>query len=72
MRNYAMGLVNKEIIELQVEQTESFKDSFFGKAAPILPSAEIIEFENRWRERHLQSPVTCGSLIYSDKISRQI
>ena len=72
MRNYAMGLVNKEIIELQVEQTESFKDRFFGKSAPVLPSAEIIEFENRWRERHLQSPVTCGSLIYSDKVSRQI
>lgn len=72
MKNYLMGDTEKEVIELQVEQTERFKARFFGTMAPKLPSAEIIEFENRWRERHLQGPITCGSLIYSDKISRQI
>ena len=72
MRTYAMGDADAALIELQVEHTEAFKDRFFGRKAPVLPSAKIIEFENRWRERQLAGPITCGSLIYSDKISRQI
>ena len=72
MRAYAMGDVDKSVIECQVEVTESFKERYFGRKAPKLPSAEIIEFENRWRERHCEGPITKGSLIYSDKVTRQI
>ena len=71
MRSYAMGLADKTLVECQVEHTERFKDVFFGKAEPTLPSEEIIEFENRWRERQCQGPATKGSLIYGDK-TRQI
>ena len=72
MGAFAMGKVDKLMIECQVEYTESFKDVYFGKTAPTLPSEEIIEFENRWRERQCQGPITKGSLIYSDKVTRQI
>ena len=72
MRAYAMGMADKSVIECQAEQTECFKDRYFGRVAPMLPSADIIAFENKWRERHCEGPVTKGSLIYSDKISRQI
>ena len=72
MRSYSMGIADKGLIECQVEHTERFKDVFFGKAEPTLPSADIIEFENRWRERHCQGPTTKGSLIYDVKITRQI
>ncbi len=72
MRNYAMGLTPKETVELQVKQTQDFKDRFFGKCEPTLPSSQIIEFENRWRERHCKGPVTKGSRIDSQEITRQI
>ena len=72
MRYYAMGMSDKSVIEGQVEQTEKFKNIFFGREEPILPDADMIAFENKARERHLQGPVTKGSTIYSDKVSRQI
>ena len=72
MRAYAMGRADKSVIECQVEQTESFKNAYFGRIEPTLPNADVIEFENRWRARHCEGPITKGSLIYSDKISRQI
>ena len=72
MRAYAMGDADAALVELQVKQSESFRLRFFGKLAPKLPSPEIIEFENRWREVHLKSPVTKGSSVTSDKVTRQI
>ena len=72
MRSYAMGLCDKSLIEAQVEQTEKFKDVFFGRKAPTLPTPEILDFENRWRERHLNGPKTWGSSLLSGKITRQI
>ena len=72
MRSYAMGDASAALIEAQVEQSEKFRLRFFGKLKPALPSPEIIEFENRWREVHLKSPITKGSGITSDKVSRQI
>lgn len=72
MRSYVMGKVDKSVIECQVEQTESFKNAYFGRTEPTLPNREIIEFENRWREKHCQGPTTKGSYIYSDKVTRQI
>ncbi len=72
MRRYAMGDADAALIELQVEQTEKFKNKFFGKAEVGVPSPDVIDFENRWRERHLRGPITKGSRIYDDKISRQM
>lgn len=73
MRTYAMGDAKQELIELQVEQTEKFEDRFFGRIAPALPSDEIIAFEDKWREVHVaEGPITKGSRIYSDTVTRQI
>ncbi|MBR5011769.1 MAG: PHP domain-containing protein, partial [Clostridia bacterium] len=42
MRAYSMGEVDGRLIELEAEMTNSFKDRFFGRKPPILPSREII------------------------------
>ena len=70
MRAYAMGRTPKETVELQVAQTELFKSEYFGRTAPTLPTQEILDFESSARERHYQGPITKGSLIYSDTVSR--
>ncbi len=72
MREYAMGNADKALLECLVDQTERFKQVFFGRRSPMLPNKDILDFETRWRERHLQGPVTKGSTLHSDKITRQI
>lgn len=73
MRSYIMGISNANIIECQAEQSKLFCDRFFGKADPILPSSDIIDFENKWRKIHVEEgPITKGSRIYSDTVTRQI
>lgn len=73
MRSYAIGNANAELIEHQVEQTKKFEDAFFGRIAPTLPSESIIAFEDKWREIHVsEGPLTKGSRIYSDTVTRQI
>ncbi len=72
MRNYLMGITSSEVIELQVAQTEEFKSRYFGRLAPVLPSAEILDFEEKWRARHLKSPKTKGSRLDSNTVTRQI
>lgn len=63
MRNYLMGNADKELIEAQVKQSENFKLRFFGRVKPTLPSKEIMDFEDKWREVQLNSPKTRGSYI---------
>lgn len=72
MRAYAMGEVGKETIEVQGRVTENFRKRFFGELSPVLPSAEMLEFEARWREVQLAGPNTKGSLAHSEKPSFQI
>lgn len=72
MRTYAMGQADAALIELQVAQTVNFKDQYFGRKPAILPSESIIEFENRWRARHLEGPHTKGSAVDLEKANRQI
>ena len=73
MRSYAIGEVDAAAIELQVKQTENFRDRFFGKLPPVLPSAKMLEFEDKWRAVHLEKgPHTKGSDIDTAKITRQI
>jgi hypothetical protein len=72
MRNYAMGKVPAALVELHADMVRNFRLSFFGKKAPTLPTMEIIDFENKARERHLQSPTTKGSLIDPTVLNRQI
>ena len=72
MRAYAMGQASKELIEVQAEATENFRRRFFGELPPVLPSEEIRSFEDRRREVHLAGPMTKGSLVFSDTVTRQI
>ncbi len=70
MRAYAMGRADKQTVECQVELTERFKAEYFGRVAPTLPSQRILDFEGRARARHYEGPITKGSIIYSDVITR--
>ena len=69
MRSYAMGEVEKEYVECQSAQSRLFRARFFGKEPPVYPTKEILEFEERHRKIHLNSPITRGSGIISDKSS---
>lgn len=72
MRAYAIGMADAKLIELQVEQSESFRDRFFGHKAPVLPDKAMLDFEERWRARQMEGPLTKGSLVFSDVVTRQI
>ena len=72
MRNYAMGLSDAKLIELQAEQTADFRNRFFGRIEAPLPNADIIEFEAKWRKVQLAGPISKGSVIDTDTVSRQI
>ena len=65
--------VDAATVELQVRQSKNFRDRFFGKLASVLPSEKMLAFENKWRETHIAlGPVTKGSSISTEKITRQI
>ena len=72
MRSYAMGLADAKLIELQVQQTADFRDRFFGRTEAPLPSADILAFEAKWREKQLSGPISKGSLVDTTTVSRQI
>ena len=73
MRAYAMNDADASLVEALAEQTARFRARFFGKEAPRLPDADMIAFEDRVRARHLaDGPITKGSAVDSEKITRQI
>lgn len=72
MRNYLMGITPPSLIEMSVQQTEYYKNIFFGRKEPVLPSEEMRAYEDKWREVQLSGPVTKGSAAHSEKMSRQI
>jgi hypothetical protein len=72
MRNYLMGLAPASLIEAQVEQTEYFKDEYFGKCEPVLASDDIRAYEDKWREVQLAGPTGKGSAANPAKVTRQI
>ncbi len=73
MRTYAMCDAPKALIEVQVEQSESFRQRFFGQKPALLPNGKIIDFIARARDRQLKGPISKGStLLNVTKVSRQI
>jgi hypothetical protein len=72
MRGYAIGEAPAELVELHAKQVRDFRLRYFGKQAPTLPTNDMIDFENRARERHLKGPATKGSVLDSDPVTRQI
>lgn len=73
MRQYAMNEAPAALVELCGKQAAEHRARFFGKLPPVLPNAGMIAFEEKWRARHIEEgPITKGSVIDSDKITRQI
>lgn len=72
MRAYAMGEADAQLIELQAKLADNFRQRFFGLMPPALPTPAMLAFEDKWRAVQLNGPVTKGSLVYTDKVNRQI
>lgn len=72
MRSYAFGDAPKSLVEGQVRQTDNFRLRFFGRKAPAMADADMCAFERKWRAVQLEGPITKGSAIDSDVITRQI
>lgn len=72
MRAYAIGEADASLVEQHAALVESYTDRFFGRKPPVLPTPAILAFEDKWREVHMNGPITKGSLVYSEKVSRQI
>ena len=72
MRAYAMGWAGREIVEGQAEQAEQFRRWFFGISEPVLPTEEILAFEDKWRAAQLNGPLTKGSGLNAPPVTRQI
>lgn len=72
MRAFAIGEADSTLVELQAKLADDFRRRFFGQMPPALPTPAMLAFEAKWREIHLGGPVTKGSLVYSEKVSRQI
>ena len=70
MRAYAMGEASAELIEIQARATADFSDRFFGRKPLNLPTKEMLDFEDRARAVHANGPITCGSVIDSDVVTR--
>lgn len=73
MRAYAMGEVDAKLIELEAEMSQGYADRFFGRKAPMLPDKKMLDFEDKWRKIHIEEgPITKGSNVDSDTVTRQI
>ena len=72
MRAYAIGEADKTLIEAQAAASDAFRKRFFGELPPVLPTEEMLEFEERRRAIHLAGPTTKGSLAFMDTVTRQI
>ncbi|MBP3645622.1 MAG: PHP domain-containing protein [Clostridia bacterium] len=72
MRAYAMEDADASLIELQVKQSEKFSARFFGRLPAPVPSSAMLDFEDRWREKQLNGPLTKGGTVEAPPITRQI
>lgn len=72
MRAYAIGEADAPLIELQAQLADNFRQRFFGQMSPVLPTPAMIAFEEKWRAVQMNGPVSKGSLVYTDKVNRQI
>ena len=72
MRSYAMNDAPAALITLQVEQTKRFTDRFFGRKEALVPDEKISDFVTRARARQEKGPLTCGSQIITEKITRRM
>ena len=73
MRAYAMGAAPADLIEMTARMNAEAADRFFGRSPALLPSPEMLVFEEKWRRIHVEEgPATKGSAIDSAKVTRQL
>lgn len=63
MRSYAMGDISPVAINALTEAANLYTARFFGRAEPALPTEELLNFEEKWREVHKNGPKTRGSAV---------
>ena len=66
MRAYSMGEATRELVELEAKLSEDYTLRFFGRKEPKLPDAEMLGFEDKWREVHANGPKGAGSIFLKD------
>ena len=63
MRAYSMGEADPSLVERTAELTEQTRLRFLGKLPPVLPSPEMLAYEERWRKVQKDGPLTSGGSI---------
>ena len=73
MRAYAMGAAPAQLIEETARMNAEAADRFFGRKEALVPTADMLAFEAKWRNVHVtEGPITKGSAIDSKKVTRQL
>lgn len=72
MRLYAMGDADADALETACRQSEDFQKRLFGKLPPVLPTKDILDFEEKWRREQRKGPLTKGSSIVAPPVTMQI
>lgn len=74
MRAYAMNEAPAALVEGMAQVSRDYTARFMGRKAPVLPDADMLAFEDKWRKVHLErGPITKGGQVYNtDVVTRQI
>ena len=72
MREFAIGRADRALIELYAKQAREFRLAFFGKKMPALPTKEMLDWEEKWRDVQRSGPQTKGSSLTSAVPTMQI
>ena len=72
MRAYVMGEAPAALVTMQASLAEEYRARFFGRCAPVLPTKDMLAFEDKWRARHMEGPDTKGSSLFTGVVTRQI
>lgn len=73
MRAYALGASSAQLIEETARMNTESAARFFGRKEALVPTAEMLAFEEKWRRIHVEDgPITKGSAIDSEKVTRQL
>lgn len=72
MKEFSIGRADKTMIELFAKQARDYRLCFFGKQEPVLPTQEMLDWEEKWRNVQKHGPKTKGSGIFSPIVNMQI
>ena len=72
MRRYLIGEEDGSLLSAMSGRVTDFYERFFGKKPVVIPSKDVLDFEEKWREVQRHSPNTRGSSITSGSSPRNI